>query len=234
MIKQSEFSPELKRDAKEYFMIHKKVNDTDIHNLAEKLGVSPHDLESAIYSVLSDYVAGTRTYIEKKAYDLGYAQATELFEKEANWRKWLATGGLAASLLNPMKGLADDAMLAAAKEEAAKMLPSITQEVTGAVDKLPFPTAMAAKVYGIDDIAKNLATSKANLEMMEKYNMPTHQGKDLRDAIMSTKNKIMAGENIDIPDTVHNYHQIQDFIDQSNKEIQDYLPPILSAKGPQQ
>ena len=50
-------SPSLKEKIKEFFIKNPYPNDNGVHKFAEDLKVSPHDLETEIYSLLSDLLS---------------------------------------------------------------------------------------------------------------------------------------------------------------------------------
>jgi hypothetical protein len=45
---------DLRTKIREFFRSNPYPSDTQVHQLAEKLEISPHDLETEIYSLLSD------------------------------------------------------------------------------------------------------------------------------------------------------------------------------------
>jgi hypothetical protein len=57
---------DLRKKLVDFFSTNKKPKDTKIHNLAEKLDMDPDDLETAIYSILSDFFAAGKYYSAKK------------------------------------------------------------------------------------------------------------------------------------------------------------------------
>jgi hypothetical protein len=66
----------------EYFKTHKNPNDSEVHALAEKLNISPHDLEGKIYSILSSFLAGGLSGgkdkpVDEKELEMGVAVESE-------------------------------------------------------------------------------------------------------------------------------------------------------------
>lgn len=49
-------SVDLKQVAKAFIMEHPYPEDKVLHDYCDKLGISPHDLETAVYALLSDYI----------------------------------------------------------------------------------------------------------------------------------------------------------------------------------
>lgn len=47
---------DLKQVAKAFIMEHPYPEDKVLHDYCDKLGISPHDLETAVYALLSDYI----------------------------------------------------------------------------------------------------------------------------------------------------------------------------------
>ena len=58
-IKEQESKPDLKEEVKKFFKSNPYPEDSKVHSFADKLGVNPHELETAIYSVLSDLLKET-------------------------------------------------------------------------------------------------------------------------------------------------------------------------------
>lgn len=45
----------------DFFASHKTVKDSDVHSLAEKLGIDKHKFEEIIYKLLSDFFSGGKS-----------------------------------------------------------------------------------------------------------------------------------------------------------------------------
>jgi len=49
---------DLKVLAKQFITENPYPKDEQLHDFCDKQGISPHDLETAVYAVLSDYITG--------------------------------------------------------------------------------------------------------------------------------------------------------------------------------
>jgi hypothetical protein len=56
LLEKDEESIDLKQVAKAFIIEHPYPEDKVLHDYCDKLGISPHDFETAIYALLSDYI----------------------------------------------------------------------------------------------------------------------------------------------------------------------------------
>lgn len=164
--------------------------------------------------------------MNKYAYELGQQQALLLMEKEAiDLRKGMASAGIMASLLNPMKSFADEAMLAEAKMLAGKLKPSITKQVDDTIDHLGFFKRQGANLYGTEGIASDLARAQANMNIMQKYKLPSQGGPALEQKINQLKKSIVDTGDVDIDSASQIHDAVKKYVGATDTAIKDYLPP---------
>lgn len=152
-----------------------------------------------------------------------------LTKKAVNVKGGITSLALLASLMNPVKSFADDAMLAAIKMNANTYLPSVTKDVKKTIEHLGFFKRQGANMFGIDTIARNLAQAKANLEALKRYNINHPGAHSLHNKVTSLQNSIKATGDVDIGKASNIFDEVKKFNNEMSKKIKD-MPGQFLAK----
>ena len=150
--------------------------------------------------------------------------------KEASVKNILASMALLHALVSPVKGLADESMVAASRELASKLLPTVSQEVGQTVGHLGLVNRMGAKAYGLEDISRNLASAKANLSTLKDYGLPDLGGEQLKGTLEGLKKSIADTGDINLSEASTVYDKVKGFNADAEKTLLDYIPRQVAVK----
>jgi hypothetical protein len=151
--------------------------------------------------------------------------------KEAfNLKEMLASGALMGTLMSPMAH-ADEAALLAAQRMSESLHPQITQELQSTLSHLGPMKRMGANAYGVENIAKELAKGKGNLQITKQFGLPiSEEGAALEEGLKALQGDISATGDVDISKASNLYDQLKGFNSKAEEELLKYVPRSVASR----